>query len=100
MEEQERIKRLQETKYKIESYSSSERDFKDLERLILNEIHQESHNVKSGYVSNLKGVVNYEIAKYKSSISRRPTKDNSKEYREIIRRFDGFVSSELRYLSP
>lgn len=98
--EKERLKRLKETKHKIESYSLSERNFKDLERLILNEIHQESHDLKSKYVSNLKGVVSYEIAKYKSSISRRPTRDNVKEYNEIINRFELFVNSELRYLSP
>lgn len=96
----ERLERLKETKRKIESYSFSETNFKDLERLILNEIHQENHDLKSRYVSNLKGIVSYEIFKYKSSISKRPTRDNTKEYNEIINRFELFVNSELRYLSP
>ncbi len=99
IEKGKRLKRLKETKHKIESYSLSESNFKDLERLILNEIHQESHDLKSSYVSNLEGIVSYEIFKYKSSISKRPTKDNIKEYNEIINRFERFVSSEIRYLS-
>ena len=92
----EKGKRLKSILNKIETYSTNQSNYKEVENLLEKEIiTEENTNTNSSYLENLKQVKD-DLNKYKIVLKSKPKIGDLSKYEYTMYRFDLFVSHELR----